>query len=106
MKPLTVFPDITTGRVYSEVINKERRGDYLGANAFKSSHTLRMKLKNASSRRLPRQPIRILSLQRLEGTVGDIESLPFLRGRAIRQMRSDVGSGKCSLYPYHACSLY
>jgi CTP synthase len=75
----------TTGRIYQSVINKERRGDYLGKTIQVIPH-ITNEIKDA---------IRAVSdgydvvIVEVGGTVGDIESLPFLE--AIRQMRNDVG---------------
>lgn len=85
--PLSKVCNATTGQVYAEVIAKERRGDYLGGTIQVIPH-----ITNEIKRR-----IRLVSetsqadivLVEVGGTVGDIESLPFLE--ALRQMRSDVG---------------
>ncbi len=80
--------NITTGRVYADVIARERRGDYLGGtiqviphitNEIKRGIHLVAEKSNAD-----------IVLVEVGGTVGDIESLPFLE--ALRQMRSEVGS--------------
>ena len=79
--------NVTTGRVYAEVIAKERRGDYLGGTIQVIPH-----ITNEIKRF-----IRVVAestqadvvIVEVGGTVGDIESLPFLE--ALRQMRSDVG---------------
>ena len=85
---LNKFSDITTGLIYSEVINKERRGDYLGATVQVIPHiTDAIKEKISSAAETTNSDIVITEIG---GTVGDIESLPFLE--AIRQMKTDVGS--------------
>ncbi|MDQ7007979.1 MAG: CTP synthase [Acidobacteriota bacterium] len=78
--------NFTTGRIYSRVIERERRGDYLGATVQVIPH-ITNEIKDA---------VRSLSdgvdiqLVEIGGTVGDIESLPFLE--AIRQFRLEVGA--------------
>jgi CTP synthase len=77
--------NITTGRIYQDVITKERRGDYLGATVQVIPH-ITDEIKNAIRRLAPGRDVVITEIG---GTVGDIESLPFLE--AIRQFRQDVG---------------
>jgi len=77
--------NITTGRVYQTVISKERRGDYLGSTVQVIPH-ITDEIK-ANIRRLA--PEHDVVITEIGGTVGDIESLPFLE--AIRQFRVDVG---------------
>jgi len=92
---LTAASNVTTGQVYSEVIAKERRGDYLGGTIQVIPH-----ITNEIKRRIARVAADRPALDGVEsraevvivevgGTVGDIEGLPFLE--AIRQMRKDVG---------------
>jgi CTP synthase len=79
--------NVTTGKVYSEVIARERRGDYLGKTVQLIPHVT-----NEIKRRIQlaaRQSQAEVQIVEVGGTVGDIESLPFLE--AIRQMRVDVG---------------
>ncbi len=79
--------NITTGQVYAEVIAKERRGDYLGGTIQVIPH-----ITNEIKRRIglvAKATGAEIVLVEVGGTVGDIESLPFLE--ALRQMRSDVG---------------
>ena len=77
--------NFTTGRIYSEVLRKERRGDYLGATIQVIPH-----ITNAIKERiLEGGEGHDVVLVEIGGTVGDIESLPFLE--AIRQMAVDVG---------------
>lgn len=78
---------ITTGRVYSNVISKERRGDYLGATVQVVPHiTNEIKAKIYAAASSSNADIVITEIG---GTTGDIESLPFLE--AIRQVRLDLG---------------
>jgi CTP synthase len=77
--------NITTGRIYLDVITKERRGDYLGATVQVVPH-ITDEIKHAVRRLAPSRDVVITEIG---GTVGDIESLPFLE--AIRQFRQDVG---------------
>lgn len=84
---LTQANNITTGRIYRDVITKERRGDYLGATVQVIPH-ITDEIKNAIRRLAPNHDVVITEVG---GTVGDIESLPFLE--AIRQFRQDVGRG-------------
>ena len=83
---LNRFSDITTGMIYSEVINKERRGDYLGATVQVIPHiTDAIKNKITQAAETTNSDIVITEIG---GTVGDIESLPFLE--AIRQMKTNA----------------
>ncbi|HVH39975.1 MAG TPA: CTP synthase [Gemmatimonadaceae bacterium] len=84
-RPLTQANNITTGRIYSNVITKERRGEYLGSTVQVIPH-ITDEIKSAVRRVAPENDIVIVEVG---GTVGDIESLPFLE--AIRQFRHDVG---------------
>ena len=77
--------NVTTGSVYWEVIQRERRGDYLGATVQVIPH-ITNEIKNRIGRLGQENDIVITEIG---GTVGDIESLPFLE--AIRQFRNDVG---------------
>ncbi|MEX2527430.1 MAG: CTP synthase [Gemmatimonadota bacterium] len=77
--------NITTGRIYQTVIDKERRGDYLGSTVQVIPH-ITDEIKGAIRRLSPSHDVVITEIG---GTVGDIESLPFLE--AIRQFRQDVG---------------
>jgi CTP synthase len=79
--------NITTGRVYQNVIERERKGDFLGSTVQVIPH-ITDEIK-ASIRRLA--PGMDVVITEIGGTVGDIESLPFLE--AIRQFRQDVGPG-------------
>jgi CTP synthase len=77
--------NITTGRIYQNVIGKERRGEYLGSTVQVIPH-ITDEIKNAIRRPAPGHDVVITEIG---GTVGDIESLPFLE--AIRQFRQEVG---------------
>jgi CTP synthase len=77
----------TTGQIYAEVISKERRGDYLGGTIQVIPHiTNEIKRRIGLAARSANPDVVIVEVG---GTIGDIESLPFLE--AIRQMRKDVG---------------
>jgi CTP synthase len=79
--------NVTTGQVYSEVIQRERRGDYLGGTIQVVPHvTNEIKSRIARAARMLSADLHIVEIG---GTVGDIEGQPFLE--AIRQMRNDVG---------------
>ncbi len=97
---LTVASNVTTGKIYQEVIARERRGDYLGATVQVIPHVtnvIKEKILRAS-----RDPQVDAVVVEVGGTVGDIESLPFLE--AIRQLKNDLGRQNvfyvhCSLVP-------
>ena len=76
---------ITTGKIYSEVLKKERRGDYLGATVQVIPHVTE-EIKNFIKADTIKEDFVICEIG---GTVGDIESLPFLE--AIRQLRNELG---------------
>ncbi len=79
------FDNATTGRIYSEVIAKERRGDYLGATVQVIPH-----ITDAIKEAIVRDTAGLdFVLVEIGGTVGDIESLPFLE--AIRQLGNELG---------------
>ena len=77
--------NLTTGRIYEQIITKERRGDYLGKTVQVIPHVTN-EIKNAMRKVAADCEVAIVEIG---GTVGDIESLPFLE--AIRQMRQDLG---------------
>lgn len=79
--------NVTTGTVYWSVLNKERRGDYLGATVQVIPH-ITNEIKDRVLR-IARELEPDVVLCEIGGTVGDIESLPFLE--AIRQLKSDLG---------------
>ena len=98
--PLTQLCNFTTGRIYSSVIEKERRGEYLGGTVQVIPHVTE-EIK-AAVRALVDDDVDVV-ITEIGGTVGDIESLPFLE--AIRQFALDVGKQNClyvhlTLVPY------
>ncbi|HVE31241.1 MAG TPA: CTP synthase [Mycobacteriales bacterium] len=103
---LRASANVTTGQVYSSVIAKERRGEYLGDTVQVIPHiTNEIKDRMQAAARSDDPPDVVIT--EIGGTVGDIESLPFLE--AARQLRHDVGRDNCfflhvSLVPYLAPS--
>ena len=103
--PLSQANSVTTGRVYQEVIHKERRGDYLGKTVQVIPHITdeiqrRIKLLSAHGK------IDVV-ITEIGGTVGDIESLPYIE--VVRQMRYELGAGNVAvvhltLVPYLAAA--
>jgi len=79
--------NVTTGKIYSNVITKERRGDYLGGTVQVIPH-ITNEIKERVFRAGKETGADVV-ITEIGGTVGDIESLPFLE--AIRQIRSDIG---------------
>jgi len=97
---LAGFANVTTGQVYSNVIAKERRGDYLGDTVQVIPHITNEIKERIRAMAGPKIDVVITEIG---GTVGDIESLPFLE--AARQIRQDVGRENVfylhvSLVPY------
>ena len=95
--------NITTGRIYQNVITKERRGEYLGSTVQVIPH-ITDEIKAAIKRLAPDHDVVITEIG---GTVGDIESLPFLE--AVRQFRQEVGRDNAlfihlTLVPFIAAS--
>ncbi len=84
---LTKNSNITTGKIYWSVLNKERRGDYLGGTVQVIPH-ITNEIKERISRISKETNVDVV-ITEIGGTVGDIESLPFLE--SIRQFRKDVG---------------
>jgi CTP synthase len=84
-RSLSQANNVTTGRIYQTVITKERRGEYLGSTVQVIPH-ITDEIKAAIRRLAPDHDVVITEIG---GTVGDIESLPFLE--AIRQFRQEVG---------------
>lgn len=82
---------ITTGKVYSTVISKERKGEYLGKTVQVIPH-ITDEIKERIRRGARNDSVDIV-ITEIGGTVGDIESLPFLE--AVRQFRLDVGKENC-----------
>ncbi|EPC89825.1 CTP synthase, partial [Lacticaseibacillus paracasei] len=98
---LNKYSNVTTGKIYSEVLQRERRGEYLGATVQVIPHITNM-IKEKIMRAAKHSDSDVI-ITEIGGTVGDIESLPFLE--AIRQMKRDVGSENvfyihASLVPY------
>ena len=96
--------NFTTGRIYSDVLRKERRGDYLGATVQVIPH-----ITNEIKSRMRAQASDDVDviITEIGGTVGDIESQPFLE--AAREVRRDLGAENCmfvhvSLVPYIAAA--
>jgi CTP synthase len=86
---LSKASNVTTGKIYASVIAKERRGDYLGATVQVIPHItneIKERVLRVAEDAAPRPDVVIVEVG---GTVGDIESLPFLE--AIRQLKNDVG---------------
>ena len=109
---LSANSNVTTGQVYSTVIAKERRGEYLGDTVQVIPHITneiksRMRAAAAGSPGVDPDEAPDVIITEIGGTVGDIESLPFLE--AARQVRHDLGRDDCvfvhvSLVPYLAPS--
>jgi CTP synthase len=98
--PLSRDSNTTTGRIYRSVIDKERRGEYLGNTVQVVPH-ITNEIK-AAVRKLAEPGVDVV-ITELGGTVGDIEGLPFLE--AIRQIPLDIGRQNClfihlTLVPY------
>ncbi|MGO2100016.1 CTP synthase [Vagococcus salmoninarum] len=85
---LNQYSNVTTGKIYSEVLRKERKGEYLGATVQVIPHVTD-ELKSRIMRAAETTNADVI-ITEVGGTVGDIESLPFLE--ALRQMKRDVGS--------------
>ena len=81
--------NFTTGQIYFSVIEKERRGDYLGGTVQVIPHITN----EIKSKMMALAPDYDVVIVEIGGTVGDIESLPFLE--AIRQMKADCGPDNC-----------
>ncbi len=97
--------NVTTGSIYSTVINKERRGDYLGATVQIIPH-ITDEIKSRIFRLADTSSYDVI-ITEIGGTVGDIESLPFLE--ALRQFPYDIGKENCLfmhvvLVPYIAAA--
>ncbi|NSW95003.1 MAG: CTP synthase [Bacteroidales bacterium] len=103
--PTSQANNITTGRIYQTVINKERRGDYLGKTVQVIPHITdeikrRIKLVSAGNKF-------DIVITEIGGTVGDIESLPYIE--SVRQLKWEMGSHNClvihlTLVPYLSAS--
>jgi CTP synthase len=102
-RSLSQANNVTTGRIYLNVITKERRGEFLGSTVQVIPH-ITDEIKSAIRRIAPENDVVIVEVG---GTVGDIESQPFLE--AIRQFRHDVGRENAifvhlTLVPYIAAA--
>lgn len=97
--------NVTSGSVYQTVINKERKGDYLGATVQVIPHiTNEIKSRIIKAQKHFKPDFQIIEIG---GTIGDIESLPFIE--SIRQFKTEVGYGNsinihCTLLPYLSTS--
>ncbi len=89
MRHLTRANNLTSGRIYEQIIQRERRGDYLGKTVQVIPHVTN-EIKAAIKKLSGEVDVVICEIG---GTVGDIESLPFLE--AIRQVRHEVGRENC-----------
>jgi len=91
--PLSQANSVTTGKVYQEVISKERRGDYLGKTVQVIPH-----ITDEIKRRIKllggRGKVDVV-ISEIGGTVGDIESLPYIE--VVRQMRYEMGAGNVAV---------
>jgi CTP synthase len=108
-RDLSCTANVTTGQIYSEVIAKERRGEYLGDTVQVIPHVTNEIKARIRAMAAPDEDgcAPDVVITEVGGTVGDIESLPFLE--AIRQVRHDIGRDNCfylhvSLVPYLAPS--
>lgn len=101
---LTKYANVTTGRIYQTVLDKERRGDYLGQTVQVIPHItneIKERVMKVEKFSLDTPPDVVIT--EIGGTVGDIESLPFLE--AIRQLKFDLGRDRVmyihvTLIPY------
>ncbi|KRN27890.1 CTP synthetase [Lactobacillus selangorensis] len=84
---LNKYSNVTTGKIYSEVLERERKGEYLGATVQVIPHITNM-IKEKIMRAATTTNSDVI-ITEIGGTVGDIESVPFME--AIRQMKADVG---------------
>ncbi|MGI8948894.1 MAG: CTP synthase [Ornithinimicrobium sp.] len=102
--------NVTTGQIYNDVIAKERRGEFLGDTVQVIPHItneIKARMREVAQPQGPEGKPPDVIITEIGGTVGDIESLPFLE--AARQVRHDVGRASCfflhvSLVPYLAPS--
>jgi len=89
--PLTQANNLTSGRIYEQIISRERRGDYLGKTVQVIPHVtneIKAAARKVANAPEGERPIDVV-IAEIGGTVGDIESLPFLE--AIRQLRHELG---------------
>ena len=102
-RPSTKEDNITTGQIYKDIIEKERKGEYLGSTVQIIPHVTN-NIKKFISNKVSKEDFVICEIG---GTVGDIESLPFLE--AIRQFSNEIGKNKSlfvhlTLVPYVSAS--
>ena len=101
MKNLSKNSSVTTGRIYQEVIEKERKGDYLGKTVQVIPHiTNAIKNKVYS---LGKNDVDVV-ITEIGGTVGDIESFTFLRSNKTSRIREQTR--RCNLYTCNTITLY
>ena len=96
---LTSSSNVTAGQIYSSVISRERRGDYLGGTIQAVPHVTNQ-IKDGIHKLSQEANVQVIVVE-VGGTVGDIEGLPFLE--AIRQMRNEVG--RDNVYYVHVTFL-
>lgn len=104
-EPMSKLSTVTTGKIYTEVLAKERRGDFLGGTIQVVPHITNA-IKDAIKTAAKKSGCDIMMVE-VGGTVGDIEGEPYLE--AIRQMKSEMGPGRIfhvhlTLLPYLAAS--
>lgn len=104
-EPMSKLSTVTTGKIYTEVLSKERRGDFLGGTIQVVPHITNA-IKDSIKHAAKESGAEIMMVE-VGGTVGDIEGEPYLE--AIRQMRSELGSESIfhvhlTLLPYLAAS--
>ncbi|MDD3108296.1 MAG: CTP synthase [Alistipes sp.] len=103
--PTSQANNVTTGRIYQSVINKERRGEFLGKTVQVIPHItdeIKRRIKLLSAKKMYD-----VIITEIGGTVGDIESLPYIE--SVRQLRNELGIGNSviihlTLIPYMAAS--
>jgi CTP synthase len=88
--PTSINSNVTTGRIYQNVIRKERRGDYLGKTVQVVPH-ITNEIKHCIKQLAPRNEYDFI-ITEIGGTVGDIESLPYIE--SVRQLKWELG-GDC-----------
>ena len=98
---LSVNSNVTTGKIYWSVISKERRGDYEGRTVQVIPH-ITNEIKSRVYRVANTQDTDIV-ITEIGGTVGDIESTPFLE--SIRQVVKEVGKENCMYIPPYTCTV-
>lgn len=103
--PTTQANNVTTGRIYKSVIEKERRGDYLGKTVQVIPH-ITDEIQRCIKEVAKKDEFEIV-ITEIGGTVGDIESLPYIE--AVRQLKWDLGPNNClvihlTLVPYLSAS--